>query len=162
MVLLLLELEMNYKEVLRELEIRYLGHRLAAEAYTTEDTRIKTATNILMAVVTALSYYEIFGALPWVSYTMAGFSTVGSILGTFMTTRKAAQLGAEHFKVSQKLEGVRNYCLAQTLKIDLTEAETETIVQQAYKDVQSALNFAPLLPLKYESMAKTRLDTIKV
>lgn len=145
-------------DIVRQVELRCMGHRLAAEYYTNMDNGFKIAATILAALSTSASYWSISETTSILNYCLAGLSTLTTVLNAVLTMKNASAIANHHRSVAKALDLIRLTYISDLLDSAKTEAERDEIVDKMRVDVSNILKDAPLLDSRFEMKAQADLD----
>lgn len=141
-------------DIIRDIELRCIAHRLAAEYYATVDTALKLSATVLSAVSASTSYWTAFGDTPIVPYILAGTSTLCTIFNATISLGKYDATANKHTQVAQQLEDQRIQCVAETFKGFTNNDTKNAFIQRIELQLSAILKDAPLLPARFEEKAR--------
>lgn len=151
----------TYAETLRELEIRCIAHKLAAEYYSALDENLKLASSITSVLTASVSYWnalDTFSALNPIGYILPVVATLTALFSVLSAKMHAGEVAEQHLRTSKELEAIWIYCLGESVSM-LTAEARQQLVHRAMIDTTAALKDAPLLPTRYQQRATRIVDS---
>lgn len=145
-------------ETIRQVELRCMGHRLAAEHYASLDNGFRMAATVMAALSTSASYWSITETNPILNYVLAGLSTVTTITNAVMSMWNIGNLANGHRTVAKALDYIRLTYIGDLMDSAKPDAERDELVRRMRVDVSNILKDAPLLPSYFENAAQADLQ----
>lgn len=145
-------------DIVRQVELRCRGHRLAAEYFSALDNGFKLTATIVSALAASASVWGIVQNIPIVNYILAGATTITTIVNGIITVKNTQATASAHKSVAKMLDSIRITYVSQLLDTPIDDPKREDLVYKMRIEISSILKDAPLLDSRFETAAQKDVD----
>lgn len=149
-----IHLRTRFDSTVKELEIRFMGHKLTAEHYLEIQSSLTLAASVCAVLGASVSYWQAFDWVQILSYLLASISTITAILNVVITKVRANDSATVHLDSAKRLEHIWITCITEASEVADNDYDKQMEIMKRTKlDISNAMKDAPLIPNKYERIA---------
>lgn len=144
-------------EIIREIEIRCMGHRLANEHYRFIDNLLKISATLASAISASASFWTMMNDTLAMKIVMAGTATVTTIINAIIATCAQQNNANAHKEAARMLDNIKMTYVWDLVNTSIVGDKREDIIRKIRVDVSNVLKDAPVINTAYENRARQDL-----